>query len=378
MVQVLITGNRMKILRLTTLSIAMIALAGCSSMGLESKRVDYKSEAAKVPSLEVPPDLTMPAAEDHYTIPDGGSASYSDFARNGSTSRSSAVLPESRNVRLEHDGARRWLVVDDKAENIWPVIKTFWQENGFVIKVEDPQSGVIETDWAENRSKIPRTGLRSILGKVVDGLYDSGEKDMYRVRLERGKDGKSTEIYLTQYGKEEVLSEDKSTSVWQSRPNDPELEATMMQMMMARLGGTEEQAKTPAGTSSPSRDAAVAPKLQTLNNGSKGILLSEPFDRSWRIVGLALERAGFVIEDKDRTSGVYFLRLQGEVKEKGWMDKLAFWRDDEKAKSVRYQVTVHEGNAAGSGCEVAANDGTGASNDDTQRIIDALYKALGK
>ena len=364
----------MKILRLTVLSLAMFSLAGCGSMSLENKRVDYKAGALKAPSLEVPPDLTTPTTEDHYTIPDNGSAvaSYSDFAKAGSTPRPSSVLPESRNVHLEHDGARHWLVVDDKAENIWPVIKAFWQENGFAIKTEDARAGIIETDWAENRAKIPRTGLRSILGKVLDGLYDSGARDMYRVRLERTKDGKSTEIYLTQYGKEEVLSADKSTSNWQSRPNDPELEATMLQMLMAKLGGAEAQAKAP---SVPAQDAVAAPRLQSLGDGKRIILLSEPFDRSWRSVGLALEHGGFVVEDKDRASGVYFLRVEEQAKKKGWLDKLAFWRSDEKSKAARYQVTVREASA---GCEVAVNNGNGESNADTQRVLDALYKALAK
>jgi outer membrane protein assembly factor BamC len=358
----------------------MLATVGCSTLGLESKKVDYKAAAVKPQPLEVPPDLTTPGAEDHYTIPDGGAvANYSDFAKGGvlSQARTSSVLPESRSVRLEHNGAQRWLVVNDKAENVWPVIKAFWQENGFVIKVDNPQAGIIETDWAENRSKIPMDGLRRILGKVLDGLYDSGERDMYHVRLERGKDGNSTEIYLTQYGKEEVLiGADKSTSKWQPRPNDPELEATMLQMLMAKLGGAEAQVQAKAQMEASSAPGVIAaPRLQTLSSGSKIILLSEPFDRSWRTVGLALEHQGFAVEDKDRVNGIYFVSVEEKAKEKGWLDKLAFWRSDEKAKPARYQVTVHEGNA---GCEVAANNSKGESNSDTQRIIDALYQALGK
>lgn len=368
----------MRISHLTVLSLAMLSLAGCSSMGIESKKVDYKSAAVKVPSLEIPPDLTAPVSEDHYTIPEGGAAvaNYSDFAKGGepSMARASAVLPESRSVRLEHDGTQHWLVVNDKAENVWPVIKAFWQENGFVIKTDDPKAGIIETDWAENRANIPRSGLRSLLGKVVDGLYDSGTRDMYRVRLERGKDGNSTEIYLTQYGKEEVLSADKSTSNWESRPTDHDLEVTMLQKLMVKLGGAEAQVQAKADASS-APGMSVAPKLQTLSNGIRIIMLSEPFDRSWRAVGLALEHDGFAVEDKDRANGVYFLRVKTETKEKGWLDKLAFWRSEEKVKPVRYQVTVHEGSA---GCEVAATNDSGESTADTQRIIDALYKYLGK
>ncbi len=371
----------MRTLYFSVLSLLILALAGCGTMDLEGKRVDYKSATAKVPSLEIPPDLTAPGVEDRYSIPDSGEenvASYSDFAKGGMSpqARASTVLPEAKNVHLERNGPLHWLVVADRAENVWTLIKAFWLEKGFIIKTENPQAGIIETDWAENRAKIPKGGLRSVVGKVFDNLYDSGEKDMYRTRLERSKDGSSTEIYISQYGKEEVLDKDANTSKWQSRPNDPEMEITMLQMLMAKLGGdAEAQAKAQSASAESARETVDAPKLQALANGNKTILLSEPFDKSWRKIGLALERAGIVVEDKDRTKGVYFVRVTEAAKGKGLLDKMAFWRNEDTAKPARYQVIVHEDDAK---CEVAANNGNGESNPITQRIIDALYKALGK
>lgn len=360
----------MKTLQLAVFPLLLLALAGCSSLSLEEKRVDYKSATTKLPSLEIPPDLTRPGVEDQYAIPDGGetAANYSDFAKGGAPSQAQAstVLPQAKNVHMERSGTLRWLVADDKAEIVWPQIKAFWQEKGFAIKTENMQAGIIETEWAENRAKIPQGGIRSVIGKVFDGLYSSGEQDMYRTRLERSKDGNSTEIYISHYGKEEMLSADKSTSKWQSRPNDPGLEATMLQMLMAKLGGGVEVKNILL-------ESASKPTLQTLPNGSKTILLAEPFDKSWRKVGLALERAGLMVEDKDREKGVYFLRV-AEAANKGVLNKLAFWRDTD-GKVMRYQVTVHEGSA---GVEVAANNGESVSDADAQRIIDELFKQLNK
>ena len=369
----------MRTLYFSVLSLLILALAGCGSMDLEGKRVDYKSSAAvKTTSLEVPPDLTVPAVEDRYTIPDNGEetvANYSDFAKGGTPqAKAATVLPEARNVRLERNGQQHWLVVADRAENVWPIIKAFWEEKGFVIKTENPQAGVMETDWAENRAKIPKGGLRSIIGKVFDGLYDSGEKDMYRTRLERTKDGSSTEIYISQYGKEEVLDKDRNSSKWQSRPNDPEMEITMLQMLMSRLGGDAEvQAKAQSASAKLAQETANAPKLQTLANGNKIILLSEPFDKSWRKVGLALERAGIVVEDKDRTKSVYFVRVAEPAKEKGILDKMAFWRSDDNAKPKRYQVTVYDDNE---NSIVSANNDKGESNSASQQIVEVLYQNL--
>ena len=372
----------MRTLSISGLFLVMLALAGCGSMDIEGKRVDYKSAATvKVPSLEIPPDLTAPGVEDRYAIPESGEetvASYSDFAKGGTPQARAnvTVLPETKNVRLERNGSLHWLVVADRAENLWTLIKAFWQEKGFVIKTEDPRAGIMETDWAENRAKIPKGGLRSVIGKVFDNLYDSGEKDMYRTRLERSKDGSSTEIYISQYGKEEVLSKDASTSKWQSRPNDPELEIAMLQMLMAKLGGdAEAQAKAQGVSAESAREAVAAPRLQALADGNKTILLSEPFETCWRKVGVALEHAGIVVEDKDRTKGVYFVRVTEAAKEKGWLGKLAFWRNEDSAKPARYQVTVHE---VGTDCEVAASNDGGESSPITQRIIDLLYQNLTK
>ncbi|MBI4938272.1 MAG: outer membrane protein assembly factor BamC [Nitrosomonadales bacterium] len=371
----------MRIPGFAALPLLALILAGCGSMDMEGKRVDYKSATVKLPSLEVPPDLTAPGVEDRYVIPEGGEenvASYSDYARGGATpqARAAAVLPEAKNVHLERSGSQRWLAVGDRAENVWPLVKAFWQEKGFIIKTENPQAGIIETDWAENRANIPKGGLRSVIGKVFDGLYDSGKRDMYRTRLERSKGGSSTEIYITYYGREEILDKDGNTSKWQSSPSDPEMELSMLQMLMAKLAGdADAQARAKDAVAGPVRETPDAPRLQELAGGGKVILLGEPFDKCWRKTGLALERAGIPVEDKDRASGVFFVRVAEAAKEKGWLDKLAFWSKEDGGKVQRYKVTVQE---AAAGCQVAASYGQDESNPATQRIIDALYSNLGR
>ncbi|MDD5180900.1 MAG: outer membrane protein assembly factor BamC [Gallionellaceae bacterium] len=354
----------MRTLRLSALPLAILILSGCSAVGIESKRVDYKSAAVKVPSLEIPPDLTTPGTEDRYTIPGGSGesvVSYSDFDKSGRAKRS-ALLPEVKSVRLERNGSLHWLVVGEKAESVWPLIKAFWQENGFNIKSENPQGGIMETDWAENRAKIPQGGLRNLIGKAFDSMYSSGEMDMYRTRLERSKDGRSTEVYITHYGKEEVLDKENNTSKWQSRPGDPVLEITMLQTLMSKLDGSAGQDASAESS---------APQLRELANGGKVILLSEPFDRSWRDVGLALERAGITVEDKDRANGIYFVHVANTAKEKGWFSRFKHWINEGDGKT--YQVTVRENRT---GSEVTANDGNGETNEETLRIIDALYQNI--
>lgn len=354
----------MKASNITASFLMVCALAACSSTGDEQKNkaFDYKAAAVKVRPLEVPPELTAPVSNDRYSIPgsDGdGVARFSDFSK-GRVGGMSNVLPEARNVRLMRNGPQRWLLVNDKAENIWPVVKAFWQENGLDIKIDNPQAGVIETDWAENRAKIPMDGVRKVLGKVLSSLYSSGERDQYHTRLERSKDGNSTEIYIKHSGQQEVQDADKNSYKWLTRESDPELEATMLQMLMAKLAGATTVVVEGAQPYATVQGAAAAAKLQTLADGSKSISLSESFDKSWRKVSLALEQAGIVLEDKDRSKGVFFLRAAKNAD-----------------KDSSYQVNVRE--SAG-GCEVTVSNskGTSTSTPEAQRIMDTLYQQIGK
>ena len=348
----------MKALNLGLLSLAAVALAACSSTGDEqtNKQFYYTAGAVKVRSLEVPPDLTSPVGNDRYSIPGNNEEGirFSDFSRGGAKT-GGAVSAETRTVRLMRSGNQRWLEVNDKAENIWPLVKAFWQENGLTIKTDNQQTGLIETDWAENRAKVSMQGMDNVLGGALEGLYSPPERDQYRTLLERGRDGKVTEITIQHSGQHQVQSSRQMAYRWVDRPADAELESTMLQLLVAKLN-----ASSAAVTSVQAPPAALQPavKLQTRADGSKSILLSEPFDKSWRKVTLALEQSGIALEDKDRSKGIFFLRAAKNAD-----------------KDAPNQVNVLESAA---GCEVTAGNGKGASTPDALRIIDTLYQNLVK
>ncbi len=370
----------MKSLHIGISTLVIVALSGCSAVGLGSKRIDYRAGSVQAPALEVPPDLTSPSNEDRYKVPgsEGESvATYSGY--NGSAASADAgrsrVLPQAVGVRLEHNGGQQWLVVKDSPDAVWSVVKSFLGENGLSIKVEDQTSGVLETEWAENRASIPEDGLRKLVGKVLDSVYSSGERDQYRVRLARTADN-ATEVHITHKGMEEVISSDGNTSKWQPRASDPELEAIMLQKLMARFGADQQTvaAVTPlanapaANGATPAGDGKAA--LQEVFDGSRIIVINDAFDRSWRKAGLAVERAGLTVEDKDRTRGIYLLAPRKS--ERGWMDTLMFWQDSEDT-TRRFRVVVKDGGAA---CEVAVTDEDGTSDDTTNKMIDAIYKNI--
>jgi len=237
---------------------AGVALAACSSMELPTKKIDYKS-AGKLPSLEVPPDLTRPSTDDRFVVPSAGgkgTATYSEYDKDRAgrpqlANTNAAVLPTIQDARIERAGTQRWLVVKGEPSQLWPVIKDFWQETGFIVNVEAPEAGVMETDWAENRAKLGDIGaIRGFLARALDSVYSTAERDKFRTRLERGATG-TTEIYVSHRGMEEVyIDQDKEHTRWQPRKADPDLESLMLSRMMMRFGVQEARAKQVVATGS--------------------------------------------------------------------------------------------------------------------------------
>ena len=369
------------------------ALSACTISGdiLEGKKIDYKS-AGQLPTLEIPPDLTKPSADNRYTVPDTGKSTATASSYEAGRAQSSrtgtvqaGVLPTVEKMRIERAGSQRWLVVNDTPEKIWPLVRDFWQENGFLIAVSLPEAGVMETDWAENRAKLPQDVIRGFLGKVLDTIYSTAERDKFRTRLERTEDG--TEVYISHRGMVEVLqnnvrtNQNDGTTVWQPRPADPDLEAEFLRRLMVRLGAQEDKAKQYVAT------AAQAPARAAIQQGIGGfetLEVFEPFDRTWRRVGLALDRVGFTVEDRDRQKGQYFVRyadtdasdMKRKDAEKGWLSKLAFWKsDDPMATAEQYRVHIRQF-AGKCVVQVLTKEGAQANTQSTRRIVALLYEQL--
>ncbi|NMG28198.1 outer membrane protein assembly factor BamC [Aromatoleum evansii] len=365
---------------------AAIALSGCSGSLVESKKIDYKS-ARQLPSLEIPPDLTAPTRDDRYVVPDvspKGVATYSAYATDRAQPQPAAseqqVLPKVESMRVERAGTQRWLVVQGSADAMWPKVKDFWLETGFILNIERPEVGVMETDWAEDRAKIPQDFIRSALGKVLDGVFSTPVRDKFRTRLEAGKDPGTVEIYISHRGMMEIYpNEAKDTTVWQPRPADPELEAEMLRRLMVRLGAAEERAAAIVAAA-PSTERAA---LKGANGGSVTLAMDESFDRAWRRVGLALDRIGFTVEDRDRSKGLYFVRYvdpDADVqtkKSEGLLSKLAFWRSNEQVvqKGGEYRLRVR-GEGEKSVVSVMTREGGEDSSDTARKILGLLQEQL--
>jgi len=324
------------ILQVTALGTAL-ALAGCSA--LESDKVDYRSSTVKAPSLVVPPDLTQLSKETRYTVVDGGVSAIGLKA--GQSAKASPVAASQvGDVRIERSGDQRWLVFKRPVDKLWEPVKGFWQENGFLLAMDQANLGIMETDWAENRAKLPQDFIRNSIGKLLDSLYSTAERDKFRTRMETNAAGE-TEIYITHRGLSEVYTAERSDqTVWQPRASDPELVAEFLRRLMVSLGSTPEQAKAMVAGTGPAKLVSAVTTLE----GRPVVQIAEDFDRAWRRVGLALDRTGFTVEDRDRKQGIYFVRYvaadAGAAKEAGFFSKLFSASPEKNPDANKFQIAV--------------------------------------
>ena len=356
------------IIQVTALGTAL-ALAGCSV--LESDKVDYRSSTVKAPSLVVPPDLTQLSKDTRYTVVDGG-VSASGFKLNQATAAKTPLATSAMgDVRVERSGNQRWLVVKRPADKLWEPVKDFWQENGFLLAMDQASLGIMETDWAENRAKIPQDIIRNSIGKLLDSLYSTAERDKFRTRLETNSAGE-TEIFISHRGVTEVYTKERSDqTVWQPRASDPELEAEFLRRLMISLGATAEQAKVLIANAGTSKAVATVATM----DGHPVVQITEGFDRAWRRVGLALDRTGFTVEDRDRNKGLYFVRyvaaIDADASEPGFFGKLFGGKSAKTGEASKFQIAVK---SVGEATVVSVLDNKGApdTSSSAQRITKVI------
>ena len=327
--------------------VAIVALAGCESTSI-TKRIDYKSDS-RAPALEIPPDLNTPQYDDRYTVNPNTASGVAAQSSRPRTVEGIAVnaTPDAKIVRV---GNERWLVVKSTPLEAWNTMRKFWTDIGFVLAVEQPTLGIMETDWAENRVGMPSTVIEGLVGKVADVFFNSYKRDKFRTRLEQGTEPGTVDIYISHRGAEQVpttLIDNRTPAafVWAVMPPDPGLEAEMLGRAMVRFGAPTQTASAAVQNVTANAGPERA-RLERQASGGYQLVVDDGFDRAWRRVGLALDRVGFTVVDRDRSKGTYFVRYSdpesdGAKKDKGLLDKLMFWKTD-SPNVEQYRITVAE------------------------------------
>ncbi|MDO4693523.1 MAG: outer membrane protein assembly factor BamC [Eikenella sp.] len=372
----------MKSLKLPFVLLLSGTLTACASDG-EQPKLDYQTNNQRVVSLDVPPDLTNPNQGDRYALPAGsGAVRASDLARARQASAANAdspVLAEVRNIRIQREGGERWLNVGNKTPaQIWPLLHAFWQEQGFVIAREEPGIGLMETDWAENRAKLPQDGLRRLFDRIgLGSVYSTGERDKFTIRLERNSKG-GTDIFFSHRGMKETYADrNKDTTMWQPAPRDADLEAAFLGRFMQYLGADEQQIERELSR----RSAAQAGELATLQGNQ--VLVRGEQSRNWRRVSLALDRIGLNITGENPQRHAYLVQVapaEGEAvrnEQPGFFARLFGSRRPAEPEKLPEFVVVVEPQANNTSRIFLSNkDGSAYQGNDAQTWLRRLYQEL--
>lgn len=368
--------------RMAAVALALGSLAGCESLNdwFASDRVNYK-DTPSAPTLVVPQGLTAAPTDQRFVAPAPtlalGGAPKRAITTAGNATLGQPSAQDPLGMHVERDGDRRWLVVDGRTpEEVWPLLQEFWQQNGFSLTTDSAATGIMTTDWAENRANIPDDWFRRTIGRVIDFAYSSGTRDRFRTLVTRGPDGQ-TDISITHSAMEEVeIGQDKTSTRWVERPRDPALEAVFLSKLMQKLGLTDAQSKQLLTDAHPS---TVAAQIDS-NAGNATLNLPESFDRAWLRVGLALDRTNFTVDGRDREKGVYHVRYADsmqELKGEGLFGKL-FYSPEKAKKQATPEFVVAVRQVSDTLTQVAVLDAHGQvdTSADAQRIVSALHAQL--
>lgn len=353
-------------------------VAGCSTSS--PTKIDYKSDSkSKQVSLAVPPNMIDETADQRSLPPQGGETSLSTLKQvqaQAPSANSVVVVPPVAGMHIQRDGTESWLVIDNKTpDQVWPQVRRFWQEQGFLLVVDQRNKGVMETDWNETHQKISDGLIRNTLSWATGNSYVSAERNKYRTRLETSPAG-GTYIFVSQKGlSEQITGSNNDSTKWVPSPNDPALETEYLKRLMVTLArakpgvpdaqiAAEEDAKatavTPSKSKGPDAAAAAIAAENVANAGQRSgrgasasgdtggqytsteLTLSEPYDRAWLRVGVALDRANFTVDDSDRTKGIYYVRYvdprDRTSDEQGFWNQIFHGRKEKIAKQYKLNV----------------------------------------
>lgn len=372
----------------------MIQLTGCGSVGLgdalPDQRLVYKKQREAGENLEIPPDLTGSNFNDAMDIPSaGGTATYSEYTGNLAQRRQNlenkTVLPTTPSVDLKRAGDSRWIEVKASPSEVWPRAIAFWREQGILLVEQNPAVGVMRTDWLDNRAEIRRDFITRMVSKVFEGAYSTSTRDQYSLRIEEGPRAGSTDIYLTHRGMEERLLTtvigEGSRSVWEPSGSDSAKEAEMLRRLMVYLGASKQVAD--ASSAAPAdRGAPGSSSALVMVDGIQVLSIPRDFRQAWQLTGSALDRAGFAVEDRDQSQGVFYVRYSGrdgaesgDSKKPGFFSRVAFWRKKEIDEIRQYRIQV-AGGESGSRVSVLDDKGRPDQSESGQRILELIREQL--
>lgn len=378
---------------LTTCAFLTACSGGSILDNLPNRAPDYRQSSVNR-TIEVPPDLTSGATSNNMAVDNFTPASvtsYNDF-QNAQVQRNNRgyiqVLPQLYGVSvIENSGHLPYISTQADATTAWQIVKKYWMDNGVRLAIDNPNIGIMETDWLQNKADTPKTGISGLLNSLLGFVNDNDQRDRYRMRFSRNAAG-GTDIALI-YSKSELTAQydtpsgtkDPAGFKWQESDNkNPELQLEMTRRIALYLS---EQLKQRTGTqqSNNTTNHQTASHsyamVTTLSNGQPALVINGNYAQNWRTLGIALDRASFTIEAQDYNSGSYKVRYtpQSDNQSQSFFGKL--WGSNDQPNTHRPQYLIRLADQGSQSIAVVQNlDGTNANAAQARALLETVYSAI--
>jgi len=321
-----------------TLALIFTFLGGCfedqieiikeNRMDVKQVKINYYGDKS-VNSLEVPPDLTSPDYENSFRIRefvediDVNVVNLSNA--NEIIEKNQKVLAVPTDITIKRSGTRKWLIVEKDTEAVWSLSKQFLRDYGFVINKINKETGVMETNYLENKPKIPSSTMgwfRSALESKIDNVsYTLPSVDSYKIRIEPIEGGKKTEVHLSLNSMAEVItgSGKDETTLWQYKERDVNLESEMLYNLMIYLGSDAANAREKIIEAQ--TESKLIIKNETDINGYAKLVFNFGIEATWDNIAWALNDLNVEIESKDVKEKAFYIRA-ARTSDKGIFTKM--------------------------------------------------------
>lgn len=292
--------NRIKQIVISTFLVTFFS--GCSSLPALDEIVKDNSKkyqkAETMPPLDIPPDLSTSRINDEFAEKDDG-ASYSDYAESANNPLAAKynVAPSTKPA-LTGEGGSRHLIVYGQSAVIWQRMLDFWAENGMNVKRQDQTLGLMDT-------------------------LEDADGYAYRMRVESGDLPNTLEMYI-------------GAANFDS--NEQKNETKLRQL--AEYMGTKHRADRQQVAAVQQQQASQPQAFTSINaviideaSDHQALMVDRDFDSTWRSVGRIVDSKYFIVQDRERERGVYFVQyldpfLIAKQPDETLLSKLAFWQDE--------------------------------------------------
>ena len=309
----------MKLALAIIISLSLGLLGGCSWLSgedglIEDKEYDY-TQAKITDALYVPEEVGESNEQDLFLVPELGDE-YKGvvYGAGNQILAPMQVLTLGSKARANRNSSLPSVYMIATKEEIISSLERFLDTEKIGIQSKDIDSGVIVTDWKT-------TVDDSFFGNDISAWR-------YRFKITISASRKADEQELTVELTESEQLIEKSGN-WEHLKEAGRNETGFLNSILGFIY-VEEIAKSRTLVNQ-SAFGGITVSLGMNSDGKTSLVTEASFEHTWSRIPIAMKLLKVVIEDQDRSAGLYFIILK---EEDSFFESLAFWSENEGSELV--------------------------------------------